>query len=80
MAYVAESHYGDILNIYVDDSEYNGNGSTLNAVDCRTEENLSANKNADNISRIYNIRITKCSENEKNEVEVVRCSVKFVKV
>lgn len=80
MAYVAESHYGDILNIYVDDSEYNVNGSTLNAVDCRTEENLSANKNADNISRIYNIRITKCSENEKNEVEVVRCSVKFVKV
>lgn len=80
MAYVAESHYGDILNIYVDDGGLDFDDSTLTAECCDSDNEGSPNKNANKITKICNVRITKCSECEKNEVEVVRCCVKFVKV
>ena len=59
IAYVAESHQGDVLNFY--------------------QEDISSENDSNNTEKVCQIRITKTSHENADEVEVVRCMVNFVK-
>lgn len=67
IAYVAESHQGDLLNFYLEKVEYEG----------KTETEASVNEPQK--MEEFCIKITKISQNSDMEVEVVRSKVKFIK-
>lgn len=67
VAYVAESHQGDLLNFYLEKVENNG----------KTEKDVSVNEPQK--MEEFCIKITKISQNSDMEVEVVRSKVKFIK-
>lgn len=67
IAYVAESHQGDLLNFYLEKVEYEG----------KTETKASVNEPQK--MEEFCIKITKISQNSDMEVEVVRSKVKFIK-
>ena len=69
IAYVAESHQGDKLNFYLEKKE---------GTDEPQKENGEGNGAAEKVNE-YCIKITKISQNDQKEVEVVRSKVKFVK-
>lgn len=67
IAYVAESHQGDLLNFYLEKVENDG----------KTEKDASVNEPQK--MEEFCIKITKISQNSDMEVEVVRSKVKFIK-
>lgn len=67
IAYVAESHQGDLLNFYLEKVENEG----------KTETEASVNEPQK--MEEFCIKITKISQNSDMEVEVVRSKVKFIK-
>ena len=67
IAYVAESHQGDLLNFYLEKVENDG----------KTEKDASVNEPQK--MEEFCIKITKISQNSDVEVEVVRSKVKFIK-
>lgn len=67
IAYVAESHQGDLLNFYLEKVENDG----------KTEKDASVNEPQK--MEEFCIKITKTSQNSDVEVEVVRSKVKFIK-
>lgn len=67
IAYVAESHQGDLLNFYLEKVENEG----------KTETDASVNEPQK--MEEFCIKITKISQNSDVEVEVVRSKVKFIK-
>lgn len=67
IAYVAESHQGDLLNFYLEKVENDG----------KTEKEASVNEPQK--MEEFCIKITKISQNSDIEVEVVRSKVKFIK-
>lgn len=67
IAYVAESHQGDLLNFYLEKVENDG----------KTEKDDSVNEPQK--MEEFCIKITKISQNSDVEVEVVRSKVKFIK-
>ena len=67
IAYVAESHQGDLLNFYLEKVENDG----------KTEKEASVNEPQK--MEEFCIKITKISQNSDVEVEVVRSKVKFIK-
>ena len=67
IAYVAESHQGDLLNFYLEKVENEG----------KTEKEASVNEPQK--MEEFCIKITKISQNSDVEVEVVRSKVKFIK-
>lgn len=67
IAYVAESHQGDLLNFYLEKVENEG----------KTETEASVNEPQK--MEEFCIKITKISQNSDVEVEVVRSKVKFIK-
>lgn len=67
IAYVAESHQGDLLNFYLEKVENDG----------KTEKDASVNEPQK--MEEFCIKITKISQNSDIEVEVVRSKVKFIK-
>lgn len=67
IAYVAESHQGDLLNFYLEKVENEG----------KTETEASVNEPQK--MEEFCIKITKVSQNSDVEVEVVRSKVKFIK-
>lgn len=67
IAYVAESHQGDLLNFYLEKVENDG----------KTEKDASVNEPQK--MEEFCIKITKVSQNSDVEVEVVRSKVKFIK-
>lgn len=67
IAYVAESHQGDLLNFYLEKVENDG----------KTEKDASVNEPQK--MEEFCIKITKISQNSDVEVEIVRSKVKFIK-
>ena len=67
IAYVAESHQGDLLNFYLEKVENDG----------KTEKEASVNEPQK--MEEFCIKITKISQNSDVEVEVVRSKVKIIK-
>lgn len=67
IAYVAESHQGDLLNFYLEKVENEG----------KTDKDASVNEPQK--MEEFCIKITKISQNSDVEVEVVRSKVKFIK-
>ncbi len=75
IAYVAESHQGDKLNFYME---------RVGAEKTKLEKNEIANAESSSVNEPQNmeeycIKITKISQKEQKEVEVVRSKAKFVK-